>query len=827
MEELVALATSGATALVGVAMSDAWTVFKSRVGALFGLDEQAEGEAVLRELEDMRDGSRTDQQGGTATADAEGRLSGRLLDLLTEQPSLAGELRDLLTDAQTAVNNGTMVVGDQTQVSNVYNYYANPAVVPSSGRGVAAPVPRIPGPQSQYYENNWEIQRQMDEAWASCKGGRVRTVLYLYGVLGIGSSATAHHWRRRRNDELPERQLRASLGRDASGNLPDIMAILERWFRELGVPKEDVPADPESRQVFFQALTERAPLLVMLEDVVLASQVAQLMPGSSDSVVLITSNSLLPQLVATYHALPVKIPPLPPEHSRKVLVKVGLLEADAVKFAPELDRITEACGGLPLALCLAGGQLAVGYPGRIRELAVEMSTRETRLGAFGQEGELTATAMAASSYRSFVERAPVAARLYRRLGLHPTAGFHMDVVGALLPGTDESARGEALSALVVANLVERTGPETYAFQHHLIHDHALACTHADEPEAEREAALDRLLRHFMEFAERMDAALSSRYRHDPAGAYPEYAPTGPVDQQAVVAELELRRESLCRAVGVAHETRRYEVAWRLNQGMWTFFLRCGYHAAWIETAGVAYESALECGDLLAAARMRYSRGYARLDRWSRVQGDPEAAREDFEQALVLVRPEGRQQTEGERRTESSLLEGLGQLTHKEGDAERALEYLDAALRALDGIAHPRGRALIAFHTGPVYTALGRHDEAAAELTSARDQFTALPKPDYYNEARTLTRYAEARQAAGELEEALGAFGRAIRIMPQHGTDYQQAIIFHLRGKLLFEQGDRARGASDWSAAAGLFRKANSPRAQEVERHLAEETERTE
>ncbi|EKX62013.1 tetratricopeptide repeat protein [Streptomyces ipomoeae] len=827
--ELMRLIASIGTTVVGAMATDAYTAVKDRVGALLrrGGGEGRE-EPVLRELDELRSDlslarARGDEAGAAdIEADVEMLVRSRLRRLLTEQPSLAGELRDLLTETGNAVTNGTMAVGSQVYVSNVYNHYhgGEPAIPQPSLLPAAAPLPRITLGPTRHYQNNVELLLRMDAVWENCRAAKAPTTMYLHGVPGIGTSATVREWLHRHQEELAGcPQLHASLGRDAWGNLPEPAAVLERWFSELGVPVEDIPADPGARSAYFRLLAARGPIVVLLEDVVLASQVEPLLPNTADSVVLITSSSRLPKLVRTLNAEPFEVGPLSSQHSRRLLVSVGRIGSNEAGYEKELDLIADECRGLPLALCIAGAQLAVGHPGRVQELAAELSDRRTRLGALNMEEELSSALD--PGYRAL---APDAAAVYRCIGLHPAEEFEVDLVRAMLPDMDAAARNRALQQLTFANLIEPTGDGGYRVRHRLIHDHAHACALADEPVAVREAILDRIIGYRLEFAERMEAALSPRYRHDPAGTYAAYAPTGTVDAPALIASLERRRESLENVVRLAHEKGRHQQTWRLTQGLHTFYLKCGLHSPWITTHELAVKSAQECGDTLALARMYFELGFAHLDRWSTLQGDPEAARRYFERALELVRPEDGNATEEQRRTESSVLEGLGLAERKLGNPAQALAYYALGVDALEGIEHRRGHALFALHRGVAYTDLRRHDEAARELRSARRQFARLPVPDPYNEARALTRYAEDRRAAERPGEAVQALDDAIEIMTVNGPPYQRAGIHLLRGDLRDEQGDRRAARQDWTAARDLFLEANSLRAQEADQRLTDTSE---
>lgn len=127
--ELVQLAASVATTVAGTIGTDAYTALKSRVGAFLRRGGREREDAFLGELEELRSDlalarDRGDEAGAADSAKAIERLvNSELGQLLSEQPSLVRELRDLHTEAGNVVTNGTLVVGGHTRVSNVYNHY--------------------------------------------------------------------------------------------------------------------------------------------------------------------------------------------------------------------------------------------------------------------------------------------------------------------------------------------------------------------------------------------------------------------------------------------------------------------------------------------------------------------------------------------------------------------------------------------------------------------------------------------------------------------------------------------------------------------------------
>ncbi|MCH6159459.1 hypothetical protein [Streptomyces marispadix] len=98
--ELMTLAASGATALVGLMVDEAWTATKYRVAALFGRG-RADSESVEAELEESRGElvAARDASDENAAADVEAGLRTRLRRLLREDPDAAQELRSLIAEA--------------------------------------------------------------------------------------------------------------------------------------------------------------------------------------------------------------------------------------------------------------------------------------------------------------------------------------------------------------------------------------------------------------------------------------------------------------------------------------------------------------------------------------------------------------------------------------------------------------------------------------------------------------------------------------------------------------------------------------------------------
>ncbi|NKI43366.1 tetratricopeptide repeat protein [Streptomyces sp. LD120] len=210
--------------------------------------------------------------------------------------------------------------------------------------------------------------------------------------------------------------------------------------------------------------------------------------------------------------------------------------------------------------------------------------------------------------------------------------------------------------------------------------------------------------------------------------------------------------------------------------------------------------------------MRYELAFCYLDRGA--ADDLTRAAGHYRKALE----EG--QSAGHPRTESSALEGLGQIAVREGRPEEAMDLFARAAEALEGVDHPRGRVLLGFHRGNAASAAGHHEEAAALLESAHRDFAALPDP--VNAAKSLSRLGGALLAGGRHEEALGRLGEALAA---HGDgtvhapkDHADALL--LRGDVHHAAQRPQPARADWESALALYRDLGSLRAEEALRRLA-------
>ncbi|WP_215449535.1 hypothetical protein [Streptomyces sp. ATCC 21386] len=764
--EIVALGSIVISSLVGNAVQDAWTWGKGRLVALFVRDG-AEETAVDDELEQARRQALEAREAGDENTVDEitGELSSRVLEVFAERPDAVREARELVGEALTRATSAE----------------ASSALL--------------------HYVNHTALFREMDSHWRVCRASGTVTSVFLSGVRGVGKRSTARQWVHSHRDVLVGVFLQADLGM-RGGRMADPAVVLERWLDELDVPRDERPADvPAKARRVRHELRERS-VVFLLENVTTTRQVRELLTDQPYGVVLMTGQEAPHDLTAFLEFLLLPVPALRDEHALELLVKVSRTTEDPAKLEP----IVRHLGGLPLALRLIAGHLKAPVPGVVEDVGARLADRAARQELLDVDDPNPLPEALELAYGRMAVRT---AQLYRRLGLLMCEDFQLDTVFALVPDWEPSEVRAALSALISGGPVERRGLDAYRM-HILVHDHASTVAERDETESERLAVRRRIAHHFLRITERGEQTLSTRWLYSPMNAFPADTAADERQQSEALRELARREAGIFAAVRSAAEAELHLEAWRLSQAIRTFCLRTGRHTQWIEAAKIGLASALETGDTMAVARASYEVGFAHLERWNVEEGDPRLAREYFEQALSLVNPGVPGRSEGERRTESSVLEGLGLLERKLKRPERAIDLFSRAQAALEGIDHPRGKALLALHLGGTHTALARYDAAEGELLCAVEEFEGLPDgPDRFNMAKARLRLAENRRACGRLREAVEALDLAVDGMTGVGSAYYAAQALLLRGDVRTQLGEREAAVEDWTSARALYAEEHS------------------
>ncbi|WP_179235486.1 tetratricopeptide repeat protein [Streptomyces sp. CS113] len=263
-------------------------------------------------------------------------------------------------------------------------------------------------------------------------------------------------------------------------------------LNRLGAPREQLlfrersSADHQVKrlsELYHQHLTG-VPVTVVLDDASDPEQVCSLVPERSDSLVLVTAREPLrlpPDLPARVYDLPVEA--LDAAGAEELLGAAA--EADSGPYdAESSELIRQLCGGLPLALRVAGSSLGPRSP---RALA-------TDLGAYGPVEPIER-----ALWLRYTDQPEPARRLLRRLALAGRTSLGAAAAAALL-ATDEAEATRQLTALSRAGLIDHVRGSRYRL-HDVVRAFARARLADEEEPADRTAAQERLIANYAELAD--------------------------------------------------------------------------------------------------------------------------------------------------------------------------------------------------------------------------------------------------------------------------------------------------------------------------------------
>lgn len=603
-------------------------------------------------------------------------------------------------------------------------------------------------------------------------------VIVVSGPGGVGKTAFVSRWLRTRREEFPDGQLYVDLRGHSGGEPPRMAEVLGSMLRAFGRTTESA-ALPELAATW-RSVTTDLRFVVMLDNVRTAAEARELLPSGADSLVVVVSRHRLTGLAvdgAVFQRLGVL-----EEHTAEELFSRALGADRADRERAAVREVVALCGGLPLAVCLAAARLAARPDQPVAHLVHALSRGTGPLGALKAEGTTTVQTVLDESYATLDS---ASARVYRRLGLVPSAEFDAALTGATCAVPDDEA-DDLLDVLVEANLLETAGDGHYRF-HDLVRLHAAQRAEAEETDAARDEALRRYVDWTLAMATAAETVLAPSHRDlERSYRFPRTVPPF-VDEKAALAWLDRHRDALVASVRKAAAAGWDATAWQLVDAAWPMFLRLRLYDSWIEAHRIGRAAARRTGDPAALARMLTSGGIG-----LRSAGRHDEAVPWFEEALDLAR------REGNRRDEAQALNGLGSSHRGAGRLLQAEECWTGALALREAIGYRRGAALSRLRLGELALEQLRFDTAVDHLEHAHRDLTI--EEDAYDaaRARALKGFALAQggqRIAGEREMTL-ALG-----------EFEAAGSVFYQGRTLEMLGQVAQRSGDLPAAEALYERA--------------------
>ncbi|MCU7727226.1 tetratricopeptide repeat protein [Actinoplanes sp. KI2] len=695
------------------------------------------------------------------------------------------------------------------------------------------------------------------------------------GMAGSGKTTLALHVASLVGERYPDAHLFVDLlGHSAEQPLEPAAALLI-LLRQLGVPAETIPVTPGDRVTLWRSELARRRVLLVLDNAHSSAQVADLLPTVPGSLALVTSRRRLVGLDGV-HSEPLVV--LTPGEATVLLARIV---GERVRAEPAaLAEVVRRCGGLPLALRLAGARLAHRRRWRVADLVLRLG--ESALPELAVEDRSVADAFALS----YGQLTAPAQRMFRLLGVCPAPLFDAPAAAALA-GLPLDEAQDLLDDLHDVHLIDEPAPGIFRL-HDLLREFAAALA-ADLSPDERRTAVEAILDlQTHAFA----AANPPSWR---AAVERDIGPLRPLRPDLVAAlpdpaaRVEWERPQLPAYLEAAAADGEYLVyAWWLPRAAWWFLYDGGYTAelrrllerslAMVEKAGdragiavvsnYLASSASRIGELDRAAELlRLSRrvqeelgnrravavAQANLanvyDAMGRFAESVAAARESLRLRYLV----------GERVSNRTPLHNLADALDRLGRHEEALRarrlgmldaievgdatalanclqgiqrhrialgqidlatahrYLRAALRLSIRNEHLFSEADIRSEQGRLLRAEGRYAEAIAlHLTAV--ELTRKTADRRYESAYTVD-LADTRRAAGDRAGALADYRRALRDAEALGLRYTAARARAGLAECLADT-DPESARRSWTAALVEFREMGVPEQHEAERRLA-------
>lgn len=541
----------------------------------------------------------------------------------------------------------------------------------------------------------------------------------------------------------------------------------DKLLRQLGVPAESIPAQPDRLTAALRTQLRDRHLLVVLDNALDSAHIVALLPPEGRCKVLITSRT---NLNALDDAKRVHIRPLTDDDTAALLdALIDALPADRIPSPGVRESIARQCHGLPVAIRIAAAVL------RSEEWPLPPAGAEsfTELGVF-HDGERGIEAL--FEY-SVTRLAPELAQSFSLLGLHCGATFDVEAAAALA-GCDRTTIRSRLRQLVETNLLDaRNG--RYHF-HDLLAAFARQRARAELGESVRGQAITRIVDHYLTRVDAADRLLTPhRHRAHMTPAHGDHQHHYD-DYDDAVRGVSVERDNLAGAARYAYEHGLDEQCWQIAFALRGLLFITNDVGLWIATHELALRATQRAGNLYAEAITRNNLGLALLTR-----GDIDAAELMYDAARGLFI------TIGDPHGEHTAIAHQAWIHYHRGDFGQALQTSATALAYVTRHGTPRNTAILLRDTALIEVALGKCFDAVPKLLEALQMFDSfglhVDAAMACNVLGTAYERLEATAAAHEM------FERAIEL-----AELAQSTLERARGHEGL--GNIAAAQRDWTAA---------------------------
>jgi DNA-binding SARP family transcriptional activator/Tfp pilus assembly protein PilF len=701
--------------------------------------------------------------------------SARQADALTEYD----RMRRLLSDE--------LGVSPSAELQALYEQMLSHRVPSAQVQTPNFPVPRqLPAPPGWFTGREPEL-RELDDICAAAGERRTVAIAAVTGNGGVGKTSTALHWAHRRSSEFPDGQLYADLrGFDPAASPVPTAVVLRGFLEALGIAGSQIPVDVDAQAALYRSTLAGRKVLIVLDNAKDSAHVVALLPGSVSCMVVVTSRDRLLGLITAHGAKPVQLDVLPTAAARALLAaRVGA--APLAQDGTATDEILRFCAGLPLALSILAGRLAVGTAESLSALAAELHDRTTRMNAF-DEGEATASLPVVLSC-SFTALPEEHTRMASLLGL--TSGPDTTVLAAAnLADLDPGEAATILRGLERLSLVRQTRPGRYQM-HDLVKLYAAHRAQTGELRSAVPGGLYRLLAYYT------DTALKGNQLLHPHGVLVRSSAPDPdghphhhafSDAASVLAWFDAEHACLLAAQREALKLGHAHLVWQLAWALTAYHHRI---AAFHHDLAVC-EAALEAADSLGEPAISFV-VHRRAGLAAARCGRHAMALEHLNHALELAE---------DLPSQAIIRHNLAQAWEQHGDDREALNHAMEALHRFSELDNPVWQAQALNGVGWYLTRLGEHEQAEPYCEKA---LLLYQEHNHVGAADVLDSLGHIAHHTGRYATALDRYRQALLLYRESENTYMEADTLDHLGHTHIAIGDHARAVETWLQALALYR----------------------
>lgn len=338
-------------------------------------------------------------------------------------------------------------------------------------RPAPAPPAELPPALPDFTGREQEIIRLRTQLAGRQRAG-TPAVGVVVGMPGVGKTSLALHVAHQLVDDYSDGQLWVDL-RGTSTTPLDPADALADLLRAMGVDSRNIPAGLAERTRLYRSTLADRRCLIVLDDAAGASQVRPLVPAAPGCAVLVTGRT---QLTVLEGVRPILLGTF--SQSEATALLRSTVGEERIGADPQsAEELAEACGGLPLAVRIAGSRLAARPHWTPRGLADRLADPRRGLDELCL-ADLRVRDVMESSYRRLTEPAQRALLLLAR----PDVPAFSARTASMLLDLPLDAAQDLVELLADEHLLQPVGGENRSFHmHRLVRAFGL----------EQHAALDR------------------------------------------------------------------------------------------------------------------------------------------------------------------------------------------------------------------------------------------------------------------------------------------------------------------------------------------------